>query len=145
MNFFKGRADRKTYIIGMGLILIITVALMLAFLIPLAAIELVVPAFRDGGPAFIDRLVLIVPTLFLVISSFSLLIRRAHDIGSDGLVWLVALAIALAARVLLDSGIAGLLPMLVLGALAIIPGNLKANRYGRKPPKKFTAKHIYEG
>jgi uncharacterized membrane protein YhaH (DUF805 family) len=144
MNVFRGRVNRKTYIFGMGVILATTLALMIAFLLPLAAIELVVPAFRDGGPAFVDKLALVLPTAFLVVGSFSLLIRRAHDIGSDGLIWLTALFIGLAARVMLDSALSGILPMLVLMAVASIPGDPKANRYGKKPKKKFTIANVYQ-
>lgn len=143
MNIFQGRVNRKTYLIGMGIVLATTLVLTIAILVPLAAIELIVPAFRDGGPEFIDRLALVLPVFFLIVGGFSLLIRRAHDIGSDGLIWLVALFIALAARVMLDSAIAGILPVLVLGSLASIPGDTKANRYGRKPKKQFAISNVY--
>jgi uncharacterized membrane protein YhaH (DUF805 family) len=144
MNFFKGRIDRKTYIAGMAASVSITIALTLAFILPLAMLELAIPAFREGGPNVLDRLVLVVPTIFIVITSFSLLIRRAHDMGSDGLLWLIALFLALVARVLLDSAVSSILPILVLGILASLPGNKKANRYGRKPSKKFDAAKIYQ-
>lgn len=143
MNLFYGRIDRKTFLVGMGLTGFFTGVLAFIFILPLAAIELIVPNFRDGGPAFLDKIVLIIPVIFFVTASLSLIIRRAHDIASDGLVWLVAFFLSLVARILFDNVLASLLPFIVFGVLAARAGSPAGNRYGRKPAKNFKLENTY--
>jgi uncharacterized membrane protein YhaH (DUF805 family) len=144
MNIFKGRIDRKTYFFGFFLTLSITIALAIVCILPLAAIELIVPTFRDGGPTILDKLVLLIPAAFVGVASLSLIVRRAHDLGTDGLAWLIAFAAAVIIRATFTPLLFTILPLVVFAILGCLNGTPGPNRYGKKPHKKLKVERLYQ-
>lgn len=142
MNFFKGRIDRKTFMLGMAIVGGLTVVIALALLFPIAVIGLVVPLISSSP--ILEKIILLIPASFFAIAGFSLFIKRAHDLGSDGAIWFGALVGAVVIRVMADNAIANLLPILVIVLLCALPGNEGSNRYGRQPSKKLRVKAIYD-
>lgn len=140
MNFFTKRIDRRTYSLGMLLALSITIVIALILLLPLAAIGFVIPAI--SGSATIEKFILLIPAFFLSVATLSLLIRRAHDLGSDGALWFGALLAGILLRIFSDSSLVNLLPVMVIVSLCLLPGQRRSNRYGKMPPKKFKIKSI---
>ncbi len=115
---FKGRITRKTFWLANALLLLISFALYFGFLL----IMLLLPDDSSGNAVVIMNLVVII-MLVLAIFAFwiisllvyaSLIIRRAHDINSSGILWLIGWFLI------------GL-PAFILG---LIPGKDKSNQYG---------------
>ncbi len=111
---------------------------MFVILVPVALVGIVAPKVGDSvvitGFTFIAGVAIAVP---YVVMMASLVIRRAHDFGSRGSLWIIAVTTLLILERLLDIELFRLIAIIALISLCVIPGNKVRNFYGAKPQKRF--------
>ncbi len=137
-NLVKGRLDRRSFFVASSVATITALVVMFVILVPVALIGIVAPKVGDSivitGFTFIAGIAIAVPYIVMMAS---LVIRRAHDFGSRGSLWIISVATLLILERLLDIELFRLIAIVALIALCFIPGNKVRNFYGAKPLKRF--------
>lgn len=116
-NLYNGRLNRTNYFLGS------VVAIPIVFFFYIFVQILVAILTNTHNPPPFSPLVFLL-LLCTGVYSFSLSVRRLHDIGQSG--WLVLLSFVPIANTILNL------------FLLFKSGDKKANKYGHKPPKKIT-------
>lgn len=137
-NLLKGRLDRRAFISASAIASVVALVVLMVVLVPVALIGIISPtvgnSFVIKGVTMVAGVAIAVPYLVLMAS---LIIRRVHDFGGRGSLWLFALFLCLVLEHLLDMGIFRLLLVFGVLVLCVIPGSKVRNYYGPKPNKKF--------
>ena len=114
-NLFKGRLNRRNFLIGFILYLLIASLLVLFMILPLFS-------SNSNDIPSLNILVFIVVDIILLVFGSSLFIRRLHDMGKSG--WYLLLVI---------------IPVVVWFFLLWVflkDGQKDSNKYGDKPSEK---------
>lgn len=137
-NLLKGRLDRRAFIVAAAIASAIALGVMLVVLVPIALIGIVAPAVGDS---VVFKLITVIAASAIgipyAVLFASLIIRRVHDFGGRGSLWLFAIFVSLVLERVLEMGIFRLLAVFAILILCVIPGNKVRNYYGAKPNKKF--------
>lgn len=137
-NLLKGRLDRRSFFIAACIASFVALSVMMIVMIPIALIGIISPKVGDSfvlkGVILLAGAAVAIPYLALMAS---LIIRRAHDFGSRGSLWILSFTSLLVLERLLDMSTLRLIVLLGLFALCVVPGNKVRNFYGGKPSKKF--------
>jgi uncharacterized membrane protein YhaH (DUF805 family) len=115
-NLFKGRLNRRNFLIGFLLYLLIAFVLVILMVLPLLG-------SNSNDIPSLNILVFIVIDIILLIFAYSLFIRRLHDIGKSG--WYLLLVI---------------IPVVIwffLFWVSLKGGQKDSNKYGDKPSEKI--------
>lgn len=139
-NLLKGRLDRRSFFIASAVASVTALVVMMIVLVPIALIGIISPKVGDSfvlkGVTLFAGAAIAVPYLVMMAS---LIIRRAHDFGSRGSLWILGLSSLLIAERILDMSTLRLIVILGILILCVFPGNKVRNFYGGKPSKKFKA------
>lgn len=137
-NLLKGRLDRRGFFAASAIASGVALVVLMVVLIPIALIGIVSPAVGNSfvikGVTMVAGAAIVIPYLVLMAS---LIIRRVHDFGGRGSLWLFGLFLCLVLERVLDIGLFRLLMVLGVLILCVIPGNKVRNYYGAKPNKRF--------
>lgn len=133
----NGRINRKTFIIGNMFGLFVLGVISFLVIVPLALIDIVIK--NKEADSIINSLYYIVafPALLYLVYLSVLMIKRAHDIGLPGLLIVIGFFTAIVVSKLTGVHYFNLFSLLILFALALIPGNKTRNNFGPTPRKKF--------
>lgn len=139
-NLLKGRLDRRSFFLASAVASVTALVVMMIVLIPIAMIGIISPKVGDSfvlkGVSLFAGVAIAIPYLVMMAS---LIIRRAHDFGNRGSLWILGLTSLLVAERILDISSIRLVVILALVVLCIYPGNKVRNFYGGKPNKRFKA------
>ncbi|MDO8664375.1 MAG: DUF805 domain-containing protein [Candidatus Liptonbacteria bacterium] len=124
-NLFRGRINRRTYLLG--LISLIPSLVMITIVLRILMGDLFWENLVSYDSGFIPLGIIIFLPIYYV-SLLSLLVRRLHDIGHSGWLALAFLGPVLAPNLLT-------IFILILLALFFVPGEERANKYGERPIK----------
>lgn len=138
---FKGRIDRKTFILGnmVGLGALGLVGLI--YIVPVAIIDIIVTSvakFTAAQPVFQTLYALfLIPAIFYFFFFSVLFVKRVHDIGYPGMLILWTVIGSLVLSRVMDIFLLNILGLLIVAAVCLMPGQKERNSFGPKPHKKF--------
>lgn len=140
---FKGRVNRKTFVLGnaVGLALLGFVALI--YIVPVAIVDIVVSGSGGSSPVFRALYALFtIPALFYFFFAAVLFVKRMHDIGYPGLLLLWTFIILQAVSRFADIWILSILGFIILIGVCALPGQKVRNNFGPVPHKKFNLRDL---
>ncbi len=135
---FKGRINRKTFLLGnaIGLGLLGVVALI--YVVPVAICDIIISGSGGSNPVFkVLYALFIIPTLFYLFFAAVLFVKRMHDIGYPGLLLLWGFIILEVLAHLADVRLLNILGFVIILGVCSLPGQKDRNSFGPKPHKKF--------
>lgn len=135
---FKGRINRKTFVLGNGIGLALLAAVALIYIVPVAIIDIVISGSGGSSPIFKALYSLfIIPSLFYFFFAAVLFVKRMHDIGYPGMLLLWGfILIEILARVV-DIWELNILGIVIILGVCALPGQKDRNYFGPKPHKNF--------
>ncbi len=144
MKSFKGRINRRTYLVG-SIISVATAGLLMVFvLIPFAILDFMLPSVGASEIIrWLQKILLIIPAGYFLLMTLLLTSRRAQDFGHNGTKWIIALALIFLAKHYLGHPIFSLLLLIVIGLLCLVPGVQRRNKFGGKQPAKLNLQDVY--
>ena len=134
---YKGRINRKTFVLGnlIGLAALGFAALI--YIVPLALIDIVVNG-SEGSVVFRALYGLfVVPAIFYFFYFSVLFVRRLHDVGMPGMLLFWSFILLMGCARLLDIWILNVVALAILAAVVLLPGQKRSNAFGAKPGPKF--------
>lgn len=137
---FKGRINRKTFVIGNLIGLGVLGFIGMIYILPIAIIDLVVNSLAKANASGFFKILygfFIIPVIFWFFYFSVLFVKRMHDIGYPGLLILWGFIIVEVIGHLMTLPILNALGFLVLIGVALLPGQKVRNPHGPKPGKKF--------
>lgn len=138
----NGRINRKTYVIANLVALAVLGAACAVIVVPVAILDIAANGSRISDVLSIFYYAVILP-VFLYAFYFSvLLVKRAHDFNSPGLLWVMGLFASQIIARLFDLYIFNLLCILIVLLFCLKSGTKARNNYGQKPREKFRLKDI---
>lgn len=135
---FKGRINRKTFLLGNAIGLAILGFIALIYIVPVAIVDIIVSGSGSSSPIFkVLYFLFIVPALLYGFFAAVLFVKRMHDIGYPGmlLLWTFIILQVLARAV--DIWELNVLGLLIIMLVCFFPGQKRRNNFGPKPQKKF--------
>lgn len=139
---YKGRINRKTFVLGNMVGLSVLGFAGLIYIVPLALIDIVVNGSNVSSVFKVLYALFIIPAIFYFFFFSVLFVKRMHDIGFPGLlilwIFIIGEGVARVADIW-ELNIAGLL---LLIAVCFLPGQKKRNNFGPRPGKKFKMDNI---
>ena len=142
LHAYRGRINRKTFVLGILIGLAALGFAALIYIVPLALIEIV--AFGSEGSVIIRVLygLFVIPIIFFLFYASVLFVRRLHDIGFPGMIILWSIVLLMGLGRVLDIWLLNLLAVLIVGLVTLAPGQKDRNRFGAKAPRKFSLKQL---
>lgn len=142
LNAFHGRINRKTFIFGnlIGLGALGFVAFIL--LVPPAFIDIIL---NNSVSHLIYKTFfyfLLLPGLVYFFYFSVLFVKRVHDIGYPGMVWLGSFVLSEILAKLTDISMFNLIGALIIAAICVLPGQKIRNEFGGKPHKVFKLTNV---
>lgn len=138
----NGRINRKTYVIANLIAVAVLGAACALIVVPVAILDIAANGSRLSDVLGIFYYGVILP-VFLYAFYFSvLMVKRAHDFNSPGLLWVMGLFASQIVARLLDLYIFNLLVLLIVFFFCIKSGTKARNNFGQKPREKFRLKDI---
>jgi uncharacterized membrane protein YhaH (DUF805 family) len=134
---FKGRINRKTFLLGNIIGLVILGVAGVVYILPLALIDLVIGKPSVSSIFKYIYALFIIPAIFYFFFFATLFVKRMHDIGYPGIMLLWSfIFLELLAR-LKDIWILNIIVLIILLGICALPGRKQRNNFGPKPHKKF--------
>jgi uncharacterized membrane protein YhaH (DUF805 family) len=140
---FKGRINRKTFILGNMVGLAVMGFIALIYIVPIAVIDIIVRG-SDNAPLLFKGLysLYLIPGIFFLFFFAVLFVKRMHDIGYPGMLILWSfIVIEILAR-LADIWLLNILGIVLLLAVCALPGQKSSNSFGPKPGKRFRVQNL---
>jgi uncharacterized membrane protein YhaH (DUF805 family) len=140
---YKGRINRKTFVIGniVGLSLLGFAALI--YIVPIAVIDIVVNGTKHAAPVFkLLYSLFLIPFIFYFFFFTVLFVKRMHDIGFPGLLILWVFIIAEGLARVVDIWELNVLGLLIVLGVCFLPGQKIRNNFGPQPGKKFKMNNL---
>ena len=137
LSAFKGRINRKTFVLGNIVGLCVLGFAGLIYIVPLAVIDIVVNGSNASAVFKFLYSLFVIPAIFYLFFFSVLFVKRLHDIGYPGMLILWALALSFGLARVLDIWLLNVVGILILGAVVTLPGQPGHNGFGSKPPRKF--------
>jgi uncharacterized membrane protein YhaH (DUF805 family) len=134
---FKGRINRKTFLIGNIVGLSVLGFVGLIYIVPLAIIDIVVNGSHASSIFKYLYALFIIPAIFYFFYFSVLFVKRMHDIGYPGILILWLFIIAEGVSRVLNIWEFNILGLLLILALCALPGRKARNNFGPSPGKKF--------
>ncbi len=137
---FKGRINRKTFILGNIIGLGVLGVIAMIYVVPIAIIDLVINSLAKANASGFFRILymlLIIPAIFWFFYFSVLFVKRMHDIGYPGMLILWAFIAVEVIGHLLNLPILNAFGFITLVGVALLPGQKVRNPHGPKPGKKF--------
>ncbi len=141
---FKGRINRKTFVLGNALGLAVLGFVALIYILPIAVIDIVVSGSGGSSPVFkVLYGLFIIPSLFFFFFAAVLFVRRMHDIGYPGMLLLWTFVILQLASRIADIWLLNIIGLIILLGVCALPGQKKRNNFGPPPAKKFKVHDVF--
>lgn len=134
---YKGRVNRKTFILGNIVGLTILGFAGLIYIVPLAIMDIVINGSNASSVFKVLYGLFIIPVVFYLFYASVLLVKRMHDIGYPGLLILWSFIFLEAVSRLTDLWFINAALFLAVLGICALPGQKKVNSFGAKPGKKF--------
>lgn len=135
---FKGRINRKSFVLGNALGLATLGFVALIYIVPVAVVDILVSGSGGSSPVFKALYALfIIPALFYFFFAAVLFVRRMHDIGYPGLLVLWTFIISEVVARVADIWVLNILGLVIVLGVCALPGQKTHNNFGPKPHKKF--------
>lgn len=142
---YKGRINRKTFILGNAIGLGALSFAALLYIVPVAIFDIMISAFTENGAAPLFKVLyslFLIPCIFYFFFFTVLFVKRLHDIGYPGMLILwVFIGIQVGSQ-LFGLWQLHLISLAILLAICALPGQKGRNNFGPKPSKKFRLQHI---
>ena len=139
---YKGRINRKTFMLGNIIGLTVLGFASALYLVPLALIDIVVNVVGSDTIFKVLYALIVIPAIYFFFYFSVLFVKRLHDVGYPGMLILGAFTLLIAIAYFTDIGLLNLLAILIVLALAVIPGQKQRNHFGPVPSKKFKLDHL---
>lgn len=142
---YKGRINRKTFLIGNAVGLAVLGFAALIYIVPVAIFDILVGALRESGSPGIFKILyglFIVPCIFYLFFFSVLFVKRLHDIGFPGILILWIFIGLQVVSQLISFWPLHLISLAMLAGVCLLPGQKSRNIFGPKPTKKFKMQHI---
>lgn len=139
---YKGRINRKTFVLGNIVGLSVLGFAGLIYIVPLALIDIVVNGSNVSSVFKVLYAIFIIPAIFYFFFFSVLFVKRMHDIGFPGLLILWIFIIGEGVARVADIWELNILGFLLLLAVCFLPGRKKRNNFGPRPGKKFKMDNI---
>lgn len=137
LGAFKGRVNRKTFVLG-NLIGVTALGFAgLIYIVPLALIDIII---NKDFVSFIFRglyALFLIPLVFYLFFFSVMFVRRLHDAGRPGMLLLWLFFGLLAAWKVTDIWGLNIAAFVILLIVTLVPGQKGRNPFGAKPGKKF--------
>ena len=134
---YKGRINRKTFILGNIIGLAVLGFAALIYVVPIAIIDIVV---NKDALSVIFRVLyslFLIPALFYFFFFSVLFVRRLHDVGYPGMLILWLLIGMLGLWKVTDIWGLNIVAFLIVVLVTLLPGQKARNNFGQRPGKKF--------
>ena len=142
LDAFRGRINRKTFILGNLIGLAVLGFAALIYIVPVAIVDIVV---KGSEIPFIFKFLyalFLIPILFYLFYFSVLFVRRMHDIGYPGMLILwITIGLQVIWR-LMDVWGLNILGLIIVLLITLIPGKKDRNSFGPRPGKKFKLENI---
>lgn len=140
---FKGRINRKTFVLGNAVGLAVLGFIALIYIGPIAVIDILVSG--SGGSASIFKVFYAfyaIPVLFYAFYGAVLFVKRMHDIGYPGMLLLWVFLLLQVVSRLADIWILNIIGLVIVLGVCALPGQKKHNSFGPTPHKKFRLRDL---
>ena len=138
LKAFKGRINRRTYIVGNLMAVGFLAVAVFLIVIPIALLQLLLDGRTGSDLLPLFYVLSAIPAILYYLYAIVLLIRRTHDIGFPGIILAACFTGLLVFGRLFDLNILNVLGILIILTLAVVPGQSKKNSFGPKPRKKLS-------
>lgn len=140
---FKGRINRKTFILGNMVGLGVLGFIALIYIVPIAVVDIIVKG-SDNAPWLFKALysLYLIPAVFYFFFFAVLFVKRMHDIGYPGMLILWSFIIMEGLARVADIWLLNILGFVVLLAVCALRGQNARNHFGPKPGKRFKLRDI---
>ena len=139
---YKGRINRKTFVLGNLVGLAVLGFAALIYIVPLAIMDIVI---NGSNASIIFRALyslFLIPSLFYFFFFTVLFVKRLHDVGYPGMLILwIFIGLLLGWQLLAIWGL-NLAAFAILVIVTLLPGQNARNDFGPKPGKKFKLENI---
>ncbi|MGI9027763.1 MAG: DUF805 domain-containing protein [Candidatus Saccharimonadales bacterium] len=140
---FKGRINRKTFVMGNAVGLAVLGFVALIYIVPVAIIDILVSGAGGSSPIFKFLYGLYgIPAIFYGFFAAVLFVKRMHDIGYPGLLLLGIFFVLEIVSHLADIWVLNILGLVMVLGVCALPGQKIRNSFGPVPQKKFHTKDI---
>lgn len=140
---FKGRINRKTFVLGNAVGLAVLGFIALIYIVPIAVIDILVSG--TGGSATVFRAFYAlygIPVLFYAFFASVLFVKRMHDIGYPGLLMLWAFILLQGVSRLADIWVLNIVGFIIVLGVCALPSHKIHNNFGPVPNKKFRLRDL---
>lgn len=140
---YKGRLNRKTFVLGNIIGLCILGFLALIYIVPIAIVDILVSGAGGSSPIFkVLYSFFAIPSLFFFFYFSVLFVKRMHDIGYPGLLLLWIFIILQVVSTVISIWFLNILAFVVVLIVCAFPGQKVRNNFGPKPGKKFQIRDL---
>ncbi len=140
---FKGRINRKTFVLGNAVGLAVLGFIALIYIGPVAIIDILVSG--SGGSASIFKVfyaLYAVPILLFGFYAAVLFVKRMHDIGYPGMLLLWTFILLQVVSRLADVWVLNIIGFVIVLGVCALPGQKKHNNFGPAPHKNFRLRDL---
>jgi uncharacterized membrane protein YhaH (DUF805 family) len=134
---YKGRINRKTFLIGNIIGLCVLGFAALLYIVPLAIMDIVINKSTVSSVFRVLYSLFLIPALFYFFYFSVLFVKRMHDIGYPGLLILWSFIIMEGVARVLDIWVLNIVGFVLIIGVCALPGQKARNNFGQKPHKKF--------
>lgn len=135
---FKGRINRKTFVLGNAIGLALLGGVALIYIVPVAIIDIIISGEGGSSPVFkVLYSLFIIPALFYFFFAAVLFVKRMHDIGYPGMLLLWTFIIMEGVSRVIDLWELNVLGLIIILGVCGLPGQKDRNVFGPKPHKNF--------
>lgn len=139
---FKGRVNRKTFILGNLVGLTVLGFAALIYIVPLALIDIIINKSIISAIFKVLYTLFLIPVVFYLFFFSVLFVRRLHDAGRPGMLVLWTFFLLLGLWKVLDIWGLNIAAFLLVVIVTLLPGQKARNNFGPKPHPKFKMENI---
>ncbi len=138
----QGRINRKTYILANLIALGVLGAVCAIIVIPIAILDIALGNTWFGPILDPFYYLVLLPAGLYAFYFSTLMVKRAHDFNSPGLLWVIGFFGSQAVGRLLDIYLLNLVCFFVILFFCIKPGSTTRNSFGAAPRKSFKLNNL---
>lgn len=134
---YKGRINRKTFILGNIIGLAVLGFGALIYIVPLALMDIVINGSNASAVFRVLYSLFVIPALFYFFYFSVLFVRRLHDMGFPGMLIFWSFIFMEGVARILDIWVLNIVGFLIILSICLLPGQKTRNNFGQKPGRKF--------